>query len=180
MTQRVTRAGARGAGAALLLAAAAVLAEPAARTLDPVQPPRAGTDFTLPALGGGSASLADFQGRYVLVNFWAVWCTPCRTEMPALERLAHLMEAEGLQVLGVHVGPSAAKAATFVERTGLDFPIVIDEALALDTWQVSGLPMTYLLDPAGNIIAQARGERDWDQPPMLKALERLMVPVAAQ
>ena len=179
MRQHVTRAGARIAGVALLLAAGVVLAEPAARTLDPVQPPRAVADFALPAVGG-SVSIADFRGHYLLVNFWAVWCTPCRKEMPGLERLSHLMEAKGLRVLGVHVGPSAAQAERFAEGLGLGFPIVIDEALTLDGWQVSGLPTTFLLDPAGNIIAQARGERAWDQPVMLEALEGMMKEVAAE
>jgi hypothetical protein len=80
----------------------------------------------------------------------------------------------------VHVGPSAAQAERFAEGLGLGFPIVIDEALTLDGWQVSGLPTTFLLDPAGNIIAQARGERDWDQPVMLEALEGMMKPVASE
>jgi peroxiredoxin len=179
MRQRVIRAGAGITGFALLLALGAPQAGSTVRTLEPVKPPRAVADFALPAARGGTLSIADFRGHFLLVNFWAVWCTPCRTEMPGLERLSSLMQAEGLRVLGVHVGPSAQQAQRFVARAGLSFPIVIDEAMALEGWQVSGLPTTYLLDPAGNIIAGARGERAWDHPAMLQALKALMEPLGS-
>ena len=124
-------------------------------------------DFELAALDGSPRTLDDYAGSYVLLNFWATWCGPCRIEMPALERL-HLELADGgLRVVGVDLGEETADVERFVEETGITFEIVIDDDLSTGRlYAARSLPMTYILDPEGTIVARAIGLRDWDSEPM--------------
>ena len=124
-------------------------------------------DFELAALDGAPRTLDDYAGSYVLLNFWATWCAPCRIEMPALERL-HLQLAErGLRVVGVDLGETPAEVERFVAETGISFEIVIDADLSTSrVYAARSLPMTYILDPAGTIVARAIGVREWDSEAM--------------
>ncbi len=124
-------------------------------------------DFELAALDGAPRTLDDYAGSYVLLNFWATWCAPCRIEMPALERL-HLQLAErGLRVVGVDLGETPAEVERFVAETGITFEIVIDADLSTSrVYAARSLPMTYILDPAGTIVARAIGVREWDSEAM--------------
>ena len=149
------------------------------RTLTPLSTPRDAPSFQLPDLDGAPKHLEDFKGRYLLVNFWAVWCTPCRAEMPSMQRLYETLGDDDLAMLAVHVGPSAANAKQYAKTLGLKFPIVVDENMALSDWQVQGLPTTYLVDPQGRIVAKAVGERHWDSNDMRKALQQLIGKPAA-
>ena len=158
----------------------AAAARPAAGSADPeavrqaiadlgFEPARkeARVDFKLAALDGAPRTLDDYAGSYVLLNFWATWCAPCRIEMPALERL-HLQLAErGLRVVGVDLGETPAEVERFVAETGITFEIVIDADLSTSrVYAARSLPMTYILDPAGTIVARAIGVREWDSEAM--------------
>ena len=124
-------------------------------------------DFELAALDGSPRTLDDYAGGYVLLNFWATWCGPCRIEMPALERLHQELADGGLRVVGVDLGEETADVERFVEETGITFEIVIDDDLSTGRlYAARSLPMTYILDPEGTIVARAIGVRDWDSEPM--------------
>ena len=124
-------------------------------------------DFELAALDGSTRTLDDYAGSYVLLNFWATWCAPCRIEMPALERLHQELADGGLRVVGVDLGEETADVERFVEETGITFEIVIDDDLSTGRlYAARSLPMTYILDPEGTIVARAIGVRDWDSEPM--------------
>lgn len=73
--------------------------------------PRVVPDFDLPGIDGEHHQLIDSRGSVTLVNIWAVWCTPCRREMPSLERLHRQLGGEGLRVIAVHMGTSLDSAA---------------------------------------------------------------------
>jgi peroxiredoxin len=160
--------------AGLLLAAAGTLPAAAGEGLQPVAGTPAAAPLELPDLAGATVRLEDLRGRWVLVNFWAAWCAPCRKEMPSMERAWRILRPEGLELLAVHAGPSAAAARKFLEQVPVGFTVVMDEALAVSGWDIPGLPVTYLVDPQGRLAAVAVGDREWDSPAMIARLRGLM------
>lgn len=124
---------------------------------------KAAPDFVLPSLDGQPWQLSQARGQVLLINFWATWCAPCRREMPALSRLHETMAGKGLQVIGIHVGPSK-EIGLFLEETPVSFPILVDADLALADWNVPMLPATFLIDSKGHARYWAVGEREWGSP----------------
>ncbi|MFA3917175.1 TlpA disulfide reductase family protein [Ruegeria hyattellae] len=115
--------------------------------------------------GAGTGSLADYQGKYVLLNFWATWCAPCRKEMPMLSELQAEFGGDRFEVLTLATGRNApAGIRKFFDEAGIDnLPRHQDpkQAVARDM-AVLGLPITVILDPDGNEIARMRGDADWN------------------
>jgi thiol-disulfide isomerase/thioredoxin/Cu/Ag efflux protein CusF len=120
-------------------------------------------DFTLPTLSGAPIRLSELRGKVVLLNFWATWCVPCRTEMPTLEALYHRYKDRGLEVLAVNVDMlSTAGVETFVKEVTVTFQIVLDPSWSVaQAYRVLGLPTTYLIDRVGNVVVREVGERNW-------------------
>jgi thiol-disulfide isomerase/thioredoxin len=131
-------------------------------------------NFTLMSANGGEISLQDYRGNFVLVNFWATWCPPCIKEMPALNSLHNKLKSKNFRVVGVHVGPALATVKQYLKDRPVDFDIVIDKNMSLSSWEVAGLPTTFLVNPAGEIIYRATGERVWDSNEMVGFLEKIM------
>lgn len=112
----------------------------------------AAPDFRLPTLDGDVVQLSALRGRPVLVNFWASWCGPCGSEMPALEQVARDYRGSGLVVIGVNQLEDQATVRQFVQELGLTFPIALDQdGTTSRQWQVYGIPQTYLIGPDGII-----------------------------
>ncbi len=108
-----------------------------------------GLKFTLPDLAGRPVRLADFRGQWVIVNFWASWCTPCLLEMPELESF-HQAQRSRAVVIGVNfenLGPSEIRF--FAERLGVTFPIVLSAGKLMPGFPLKGLPTTFLVSPSG-------------------------------
>lgn len=120
-------------------------------------------DFTLPTLSGGPIRLSELRGKVVLLNFWATWCVPCRTEMPSLEALYQRYQDRGLEVLAVNLDMlSTAGVEAFVQEGGVTFRIALDPSWSTArNYRVVGLPTTYLIDRGGNLVVREVGERDW-------------------
>jgi len=132
--------------------------------LSPVDPPRPAVDFSLPQLGGGDRSLSEFSGSWVVLTFWASWCGPCRAEMPSLEALHQTHAAKGVVIFGVTVDQDSAPAQNFVREYQLTFPQVWDRQGAIGSaYQATAIPMSFLVDPEGRVVAVSRGSRDWSQ-----------------
>jgi thiol-disulfide isomerase/thioredoxin len=133
-------------------------------------------DFTLRALKGAIVRLSDLRGKVVLVNFWATWCVPCRTEMPAIEALYQRYKDRGLEVLAVNLDVlSTAGVETFVKEVSVTFPIVLDPSWAVaQLYRVGGLPTTYLIDRGGNVVVREIGERNWADEVSRVAVESLL------
>jgi peroxiredoxin len=142
--------------------------------MDPISgSPKAG-GFNLEGIDGKKVSLGDYKGKFVLLNFWATWCAPCRKEMPAMSNLHNEFGADALEVVGVHVGPSLAGVKKFLEAVPVSFTILMDKDMSLASWGVQGLPTTFLINPEGKLIYKAVGEREWDSPEMMKFLKDLV------
>jgi peroxiredoxin len=111
-------------------------------------------DFTLPSLDGSELSLSEFQGKAVLVNVWASWCSPCREEMPAMERIFKEYEEMGFTILAVNAAnqDNRANAEAFVEEMGLTFPILFDtDGYVYEQYQIMALPSSFFILPDGSI-----------------------------
>lgn len=161
----------RWLGLILLLLCGCALA---AEGMKAVDPPREVSDFVLPGIDGKQHRLEDQAGKFVLVNFWAVWCGPCRAEMPSLERAYQQLKSDRFELLAIHAGPSVENATEYADELKLNFPILVDEGLELTSWGIRGLPTTFLVDPDGRILAEAVGERSWDNPAMLETIRQYM------
>ena len=113
----------------------------------------------LPRLeGGGSESLADYRGRWVLVNFWASWCEPCREEAPALERFQQQHGGPKFTVLGIASRDLSSDGRAFVRDYGLSYPQLRDgDGDAADDYGTTGVPENFLVDPQGVVRLLFRG-----------------------
>ncbi len=116
-------------------------------------------DFTLPALvGGDSISLSDFEGRYVLLNFWASWCGPCRDEIPALLSLHWRLGDAAFTVLGVTVNDRPEDSRGFAREYGVNYPNVVGHERLYDEYRLPpGIPVTLLIGPRREVLATWTG-----------------------
>jgi len=111
---------------------------------------RAAPDFLLETLDGGTLRLSDLQGKAVLVNFWATWCQPCRSELPHLVAAYDRYRQEGLEIVAVNLQEDEDTIAGFVEEFGMQFPVVIDRSGDVsDEYRVIGIPTSYFIDRSG-------------------------------
>lgn len=110
-------------------------------------------DRTLPMLvGDGSGDIADYRGRWVLVNLWASWCVPCRQESPTLERYYRAERAHNFTVLGVDSQEISQRGVDFVHRYGVTYPQLYDGPGDLGhSFGTNGYPESFLVDPQGDI-----------------------------
>ncbi|MDP2517082.1 TlpA disulfide reductase family protein [Shimia thalassica] len=122
------------------------------------------SEKTFDAENGTKMTLADYEGQYVLLNFWATWCAPCRKEMPMLSDLQAEFGGDDFQVVTLATGRNAPPAMKkFFDEIGVDnLPLHRDpqSAVARDM-AVLGLPVTALIDRNGNEIARLTGDADW-------------------
>lgn len=108
--------------------------------------------FTLMDLEGNEHSLADYQGRPVIINYWATWCRPCEAEMPALQAVYDQYQDEGLVILAINTTESPQVITPFVEERGLTFPILLDErSMVAREYDVQAYPSTFFIDGDGKI-----------------------------
>ncbi len=140
----------------------------------PFTPP----DFSLMDLSGKRAELAEFRGQYVLLNFWATWCPPCVEEMPSMDVLYQRYRHRGFVVVAISSDVEGAPVVRgFIEKLGVSFPILLDsEQRVSNAYGAKNLPVSFLLDRQGNIIAAAQGARDWASPEALSTLEEIIAP----
>jgi cytochrome c biogenesis protein CcmG/thiol:disulfide interchange protein DsbE len=121
-------------------------------------------DSPLPRLGeSGEGRVADHRGDWVLVNFWASWCLPCRDESPALEAYWRRHRGDGLTMLGINTQDLSDDARAFVREFELTYPMLRDaDGERSEEYGLVGLPETFLLDPEGKVSLIRRGPVDRD------------------
>lgn len=124
--------------------------------------PVSSTAFT--DVDGSSFTLADYEGKHVVLNFWATWCAPCRAEMPQLDALQEEFGGDNFAVVTIATGrnPLPGIQRFFADNDIDNLPILLDpkQTLARDMGAF-GLPLTVLIDPEGMEIARMRGDAEW-------------------
>lgn len=129
-------------------------------------------DFAGKMMDAKSVNLQDYRGRFVLLNFWATWCSPCLKEMPDLENAYNEMGQEKLVVLAVGMGESVEKIKAFFNKYGFTFPLLADNRMKITKlYGVRNIPVTYLIDPDGVVLGRALGVRDWANPDLLAFID---------
>ena len=130
----------------------------------------------LPTLKGEPVELSAFQGKVVLVNFWATWCGPCLIEMPSMQRLYEKLGNERFEILAISSDfEGAAVVKPYVDRLRLTFPILLDPRFqANNTYKITAIPTTVVIDRDGVITHKFFGARDWDTAESHKLISQLL------
>jgi peroxiredoxin len=143
--------------------------------LDWPREPVPALDFSAKTLGGKTIRLSDFHGQVVFLNFWATWCVPCKAEMPAMERIHQALRGRPFKMLAVNLQESPEAVRRFAEELKLTFDLVLDPTGEIARgYGANTLPLTYLIDKKGRILARAIGERRWDGKAYRKYIEVLV------
>ena len=128
-------------------------------------------------LTGGNHDLSSFQGKVLMLNFWATWCPPCRAEMPSIERLHLSMQGKDFVVLGINQGESAEKIKS---KMGIfsptpTFPLLVDARSEVGAYfKVNDLPTTLIFNKQGILTGVADGARDFAGAAIRKSIEDLL------
>lgn len=124
----------------------------------------AAPDFELKDLSNQPVKLSSFRGRAVLLNFWATWCAPCRSETPHLVQLQDKYRGQGLQLIGVSLDDDREPVRPFAQEFHVNYPIVVGNAQLADRFGgVLGLPVTFLVGCDGNIAGKHIGELNFPE-----------------
>lgn len=144
--------------------------------------PRALPDIVFQDASGAVRHLSDFRGRTVLLNLWATWCVPCRTEMPTLDRLQSRLGSQEFEVVALSIDREGAGIVKrfFDEMNVHALKVYVDLTMAAQqALNAVGVPMTVLIDREGREVARKLGPAQWDSPEIV-AMIRRYVPQSSQ
>lgn len=149
-----------------------------ANELKPIAPLVPFSTLTLKDLNGKTHSLTDYKGKVVLVNFWATWCPPCRSEMPSIQRLKEHMAGKPFVILAVDMAETEAEIRDFLREMSaskIDFTILMDkDGKSIKTWNVSVFPTSFIIDAEGQLRYALLGATEWDGYEPVHAIEGLL------
>jgi thiol-disulfide isomerase/thioredoxin len=125
----------------------------------------AAPDLTGTTLDGEPFALVDHLGEVVVLNVWASWCAPCRSEADDMQQVSSELEGKGVQFVGLNTRDSQAAAKAFTDRFGLTYPSVVDtdgsrQLLFHETLPPAAIPSTIVIDRQGRVAGRAIGEVD--------------------
>ncbi len=136
-------------------------------------PPAA--DFSLPDLSGHQVKLSSFRGQVVLLNFWASWCPPCRSEMPSLQKLNDRLKGKKFVILAAAQDQDPKKSSDFIKANRYSFPVLLDpQNKAARQYGVTAYPTTYLIDKKGKLRLREVGSRDWSDQSVIDQIVQLV------
>lgn len=135
----------------------------------------AAPDFNLPGKSGAPIELSKYKGSVVMLNFWASWCGPCRTEMPLMDQIYKKYAKAGFVLLGVNVDTDSTDAQKFLSQVPVSFPIAYDrENKVSKMYGVSEMPSTFFIDRKGRLRELHRGYNPGDENGYLKEIRSLI------
>ncbi len=132
--------------------------------------------FSLSTLEGSNFNLSDLRGQYILLNFWATWCGPCKIEMPSLNYLHDKFKGKSLKVIGISNDMFGARVVEpYVKANKITFPILLDPQMDISKdYGITSLPTTFLIDPKGIIVGILHGAENWAAPDTILYFEELL------
>ncbi|MBN8547677.1 MAG: TlpA family protein disulfide reductase [Deltaproteobacteria bacterium] len=142
--------------------------------------------FTVADVRGGSLTLEDYRGHYVLLHFWASWCVPCAGELSDLQKFQKSMGTRDLAVIAIAVQSDWDAVNHLVNSLKVGYPVGLDKTGALEeAFQIGGVPATFLLDRSGRLIkiydpadgqlkTMISGARPWAKPSTVEAYQNLI------
>ncbi len=139
--------------------------------------PQAVPDLSFADADGKLRRLSEWRGKVVLLNLWATWCAPCKTEMPSLDRLQGKLESDRFTVLAVSTDRTGPKepAAFFIKEGITHLALYNDDtAEANVSMRAEGLPLTVILNEDGREVARLLGPADWDSPEAMAKIEKFL------
>ena len=144
------------------------------RLMDPYPLSFLAQNFALFDTSGNKHELNNFQGQFVLVNFWALSCNVCKSEMTTLQDAYELLGKEKIIVLSIHAGDDVEGVNSIVKLNKTTYPVLMDMNIELGHWGIPILPTTFIVDPEGNIRYRAVGSRVWNSPFMIDFLQAML------
>jgi thiol-disulfide isomerase/thioredoxin len=130
--------------------------------------------LALDSMQGEAMNLEQFKGKVVLVQFWATYCTPCRVEMPSMNRLQAKL-GDQFKILAINMGEEMEEVQQFVDEVKPEFTILMDtDGSALAEWKVFVAPASFLIDTTGKIRYTLYGATEWDSEETILQLKELM------
>jgi peroxiredoxin len=131
--------------------------------------------FSLPSRSGDTVSLEQLKGKVVMLNFWASWCGPCRTEMPLLDQMHKRYSSLGFTLIGVNVEANTKDAERWLAETPVSFPVLFDrDSKVSKMYEVSAMPSTVFIDRKGNVRYLHRGYKTGDESEYLNQIRALL------
>lgn len=143
----------------------------------PVAAGNQAANFKLEALDGHTVTLESLRGKVIFLNVWATWCGPCREEMPSMQTLYEdFKNNKDFVMLAVSQDTKGRSVvAPYVEKNGYHFTILLDPDNKVSaTYEMSGVPETFIIDRKGQIVAHHMGAFDWSRPDVKEALQQLL------
>ena len=135
--------------------------------------------FEVQALGQTNSTVKTLKsdsltGTITLLNFWATWCPPCKSEMPSIQKLETAMKGSAFRIVAISVGETEKTVASFISNAGYTYPVYLDPKGTVGaSFASQGIPTTYILDKNGKAIAGIVGAREYDDPELIAVLKEL-------
>ena len=122
---------------------------------------RPAPDFSLTDLSGHAVTLSGTRGKVVLLDFWATWCAPCKTEIPHFIEIQNRYAGQGLQIIGISMDDEENAVRDFQEQYKMNYPVAIGNAKLAEAYGgILGLPITFVIDRRGRIYKRHVGQTE--------------------
>jgi peroxiredoxin len=132
-------------------------------------------DFNLLDINGNKIVLSGLKGKIVFLNFWATWCSPCREEMPSMQKLYARFKDKDFAMVAVSLNEPASAVKKFFKDYNLTFTALLDsDGELMSPYGIRGIPNTFIIDRDGTIIGKAFGPRKWDDQKAIALFEHLI------
>lgn len=157
-----------------LLAGVAIAVPPAPWEADELIGRKA-PDFSLPDMNGKMVNLRDLRGKVVVVNFWASWCPPCRTEIPPMNALQSSLGKDGLVIVSISSDSSADVVRSFLKSNPTQFTVLHDPENKIGlAYKVYSLPTSYIVGRDGVLLKRIFGAYEWTAPESMAMFRSLL------